>query len=81
MGLLKRITYPWSFPARMARLEQKIAAHEAGTHTWEEVIEMMTTPNSPHDTPRRIRLSRPKLIAIWTGIGFFCLYAFDFVDV
>jgi hypothetical protein len=81
MGILERITHPLSFPARMARLEQKFVAQEAGTHSWEEVVEIMTTPNSPHEAPRRIRLSRPKLVAIWTSIGFFCMYAFDFVDV
>lgn len=81
MRLLDRIMYPLSFPAKMARLEQKFVTQEAGTHSWEEVVAIMTTPNSPHDAPRRIRLSKAKLVALWTTIGLFCLYAFDVIDV
>ncbi|OJU87858.1 hypothetical protein BGO17_02645 [Candidatus Saccharibacteria bacterium 49-20] len=81
MRLLDHIMYPLSFPARMARLEQKFVAQEAGTHSWEEVVAIMTTPNSPHDAPRRIRLSKPKLAVIWTTVGFFFLYAFNVIDV
>ena len=81
MGLLERIRYELSFPARVARLEQKFIDQEAVTHTWEEVIEIMTTPNSPHEAPRRIRLSKGQHMAIWSTIGVFSMYVFDIVDV
>jgi hypothetical protein len=41
----------------------------------------MTTPNSSHDAPRRNRLNRPKLVALWTIVGLFCLYALNIIDV